>query len=203
MSDKLIAATQYIFDKTCFVKNILFLFSKKKKKKIILQNQYDVLFFAGCQFSISFPLSHCSHYRDQIWTCESVKLVNLMSVTPAPVVFFVKDADIFGMVVSGFFCGFILLILFLHFVIITHKYTINSKMRIFAALHLFSAFIFCFGAGLWRTDLIFTFNWHSLVACRLALFSQYVFYYLSKTFLYLLFIQRHSYILYLFLLTFF
>lgn len=98
-----------------------------------------------------------------------------------------------GMALSGGVGSFILFFCLIHFLVASKKKK-NMSRRIFlsASCSLFSSFIFCLGAALWRTDILFDINFESnnSFACHAGFGVQYGFYSLSKICLYLLFTFR-------------
>ena len=106
----------------------------------------------------------------------------------------VPDYVVIGMVGTGGFGSVLLFILLIHFLVASRKLKkkINVHIKYSALFSLFSSWVFCLGAALWRTNIIFDLNFNSTsdAACRVGFGVQFAFYALSKIFLYLLFTFR-------------
>lgn len=104
----------------------------------------------------------------------------------------VSDTVVIGLVGTGACGSIILFILLVHFVVATTRKKIEYRIKYCALLSLVCSLMFCLGAALWRTNIIFDLNFNSPNggACTIGFGVHFAFYALSKIFLYLLFTFR-------------
>ena len=102
------------------------------------------------------------------------------------------DYLVIGMVVTGGLGGIILFVLLVHFVVASKRKKITPHVRYCALSSLFCSCMFCLGAFLWRTNIIFDLNFNpaTSITCDLIFGIQFGFHSLSKVFMYILFTFR-------------
>lgn len=111
----------------------------------------------------------------------------------------IKKADLIGMVIVSSISVVIITYIIVMFLYQTHRKPLTKSMRNLALGHFIGDWIFCFFAAFIRSDLILPIKYNrnppnedlpNIVTCKVTVFPQFIFYYMSKTCLYLLFIQR-------------
>lgn len=111
----------------------------------------------------------------------------------------IKKADLIGMVVVSSISTLIITYIIISFLYQSHKKPFLKSMKYLALGHFIGDWIFCFFAAFIRSDLILPIKYNrappndslpNIFVCKLAVYPQFIFYYISKASLYLLFIQR-------------
>ena len=111
----------------------------------------------------------------------------------------IKKADLLGMVIVSSISTVIITYIIISFIYQTHKRPFLKSMKYLALGHFIGDWIFCFFAAFIRSDFILPIKYNRappndslprILVCKLTVYPQFIFYYISKACLYLLFIQR-------------
>ena len=98
----------------------------------------------------------------------------------------VEDFGVLGLITSGAFGSILLGACLVHFIVKTKKKVVGEQIFVSSILSMLFSFLYCLGAVLWRTDLIFNidFNSDNFFTCDILWYIQSTLYGFSKILLY-------------------